>query len=1096
MSCQNISRYYRGLITICAPPKPAILMPITMRFAASVLCLVAFPSALFSQVMRQMTPQDDFSKEAYVLEMLHTRVRFEADGTGSRELTGRIRVQSEAAIHEFGLLRFSYASTFESLNVDYVRVRKPDGTVVVTPASDVQEVDSEVSRQAPMYTDEREKHIAVKALGSGDVLEYHMVWTTHDALASGHFWIADNFLRNGICLDEQIEVDIPKAVPVKFFSGANAPAIKEEGPRRLYTLHHTNLVRAADESEWAWEKGVGNAAPPDILMTSFLSWEELGKWFGGLVAPQVQVTPAIQAKAEELTRGKTSEHEKIQALYEFVSQHFRYIGVSLGQGRYTPHRAEDVLANRYGDCKDKHTLFAALLSAVGIKAYPALISSSIRVDPDVPYPGIFDHVITAIPQGDSYLFLDTTPELAVYGYLLSPLRDKSALVIPSVAAARLVKTPKNPPGVNAEEFHMDASLDSNGTLEGKSRVDSHGDSELILRSAFRATSESQWNELVQRISGGMGFGGTVSGVLAAQPEAVGQPFWFSYSYHRREYSNWKEHQISLPLPPLALPALAEKRKSLAEPVALGSPMELTYEAKVKLPKGMRPVLPRNVNVEEDFASYTATYNFQDGVLSGVRRLKIRVSEIPGSKRAAYSTFLDSMLEDQGHFMPVMGEGEVGGMSGAAGHSDNSEAQKLYDQGYESIQLGAPRAAATALERALRLDPKWVDCWLLLGNVHMMASQIDQGIQAYEKAVSLDPGNMTSRRILATALTVAHRNRQAIGEWQDLLLFTPKDTFVLEKLRALLLEERRYKEALVYLNKAEEEHGDVPEIQLQLGEAYLNASDEEKAMAHFHKALELDGSAAMLNSVAYSLAESKRDLNDALHYAEEAVKETAEQSAKGDFQDSSNFGLMGSLAAEWDTLGWVKFRLGDYEGAAKYLESAWSVMQALAIGDHLGQVYEKLGKKQQAAQAYAMVLNTLGPNGDPTLRQRMTANLTSLAAEGVKPKKDVGGDLNAMGVYRVSTIKEWGGGYKLATFGIALTKAQGTPLVWFLNGADELKDSAANLAKIKFKISFPDDGPTRVVQHGMLSCSEASKSCTLVMLPVATRVPPSGAPQIY
>jgi hypothetical protein len=59
-------------------------MPITMPFAVSVLCLVAFPSALFSQVMRQMTPQDDFSKEAYVLEMLHTRVRFEADGRGSR----------------------------------------------------------------------------------------------------------------------------------------------------------------------------------------------------------------------------------------------------------------------------------------------------------------------------------------------------------------------------------------------------------------------------------------------------------------------------------------------------------------------------------------------------------------------------------------------------------------------------------------------------------------------------------------------------------------------------------------------------------------------------------------------------------------------------------------------------------------------------------------------------------------------------------------------------------------------------------------------------------------------------------------------------
>jgi hypothetical protein len=121
----------------------------------------------------------------------------------------------------------------------------------------------------------------------------------------------------------------------------------------------------------------------------------------------------------------------------------------------------------------------------------------------------------------------------------------------------------------------------------------------------------------------------------------------------------------------------------------------------------------------------------------------------------------------------------------------------------------------------------------------------------------------------------------------------------------------------------------------------------------------------------------------------------------------------------------------------------------------------------------------------------------LAAQGVNGSKDAAGDLSAARSYRVNTIKEWGGGYKTATFGIALTKAQGAPLVWFLNGADELKESAAELSKIKFKISFPDDGPTRVVQRGMLSCSEASKNCTLVLLPVAMpRVIAAGTTQIY
>ena len=65
---------------------------------------------------------------------------------------------------------------------------------------------------------------------------------------------------------------------------------------------------------------------------------------------------------------------------------FRYISISFGAGRYRPHSAEEVLANQYGDCKDKHTLFAALLKAAGIQAWPALIGVGVKFDSSVPSP--------------------------------------------------------------------------------------------------------------------------------------------------------------------------------------------------------------------------------------------------------------------------------------------------------------------------------------------------------------------------------------------------------------------------------------------------------------------------------------------------------------------------------------------------------------------------------------------------------------------------------------------------------------------------------------------------------------------------------------
>jgi transglutaminase-like putative cysteine protease len=75
------------------------------------------------------------------------------------------------------------------------------------------------------------------------------------------------------------------------------------------------------------------------------------------------VTPQIRSIAEAITKGKTTDDEKLRAIYEYASERIRYIGIDLGAGRYTPHAAEEVLANRYGDCKDKHTLFGAIRSA-------------------------------------------------------------------------------------------------------------------------------------------------------------------------------------------------------------------------------------------------------------------------------------------------------------------------------------------------------------------------------------------------------------------------------------------------------------------------------------------------------------------------------------------------------------------------------------------------------------------------------------------------------------------------------------------------------------------------------------------------------------
>jgi len=927
--------------------------------------------------------KSEFSDEPYVIEHLKNSIRFEADGKGQRELTLRVRVQSESAVREFGLLVYPYMASFESLDVVEVRVRKPDGTEVQTPASEIQEVDSAVSRVAPMYTDEREKHIAVKALSVGDLLEAHLKWDIHDPIAKGHFWYDHNFYKAGICLDEELQFNVPKSVSVKL-SGMDSTTIsKDDGDRHIYVFHSSHLQKEKEKPKEEeipdWEKNFHGIAPPAVRLTSFSSWAEVGAWYGELQKSKVEVTPRIQSMSDELTKGKTSEREKIQAIYEFVASRFRYIGIDFGAGRYTPHSAEDVLTNRYGDCKDKHTLFAALLQAAGIRAYPVLVSVGYKIDPALPSASLFNHVITAIPQGGSYLFLDTTPEVAPFGLLLAQERDRQTLVVPAGSPATLVNTPADPPVPNGETFRMDASLDFSGTLDGKVRIEDHGDNEVILRMAYRNTPQNRWTELMQSISKAMGFGGTVSDVAAAQPERTAAPFWLNYSYHRTDYSDWKDHQISLPFPPIFLPDLNAAQKKSKEPLPLGSPQEVNYESSIKLPEGIQPTFPSSgVDRKTDFAEYRSTYTFENGVLRGTRYLIIKAREVPGTERAAYSEFVKALQEDTWRMIALNGDFEA-----------NSPVQK---------------------SRAL-------------------------------------------------------------------------------------LREGKTAEVIELLEKETANGSENPEVELVLGSAYLRVSDEAKAAAQFEKLISDQAAPAILNDVAYEYAKANRRLNEALDYATRAVAGTSAETLKPTLESATpaDYMRMKALAAHWDTLGWVNFRLGKTETAQRYVEASWSLWQRAIIGEHLVEVYERLGKKKEADQVCRMALAAPGLSDELDTKEKLLAaqkriGLTRpdtgfVSTKSYRPPSSAGIDLSEMRATKVPSGVQLLDGTKSAIFAIAIGNGAGPAEAQFVSGDNALQPEAKFLKKGAYQPIFPDEAHVRILRKGLLSCSKYTKDCTFVTFPV-------------
>src|ERR1700687_2683842 len=191
-----------------------------------------------------------YLEESFVIEQMHSYYRFEADGTGRKETKARIRVQSEAGVQQWGQLQEGYNSANERVEIPYVRVLKEDGSVVKAGDDAVQDLSAPIEREAPVYTDYRQKHITVPGLRPGEVLEYDMVTVIHTPLAAGQFWADYDFDKNNIMLDEELDVDVPSNRPIKLKNKSGLdPKIIEANGRRIYHWTSSHLIREDDEKD-------------------------------------------------------------------------------------------------------------------------------------------------------------------------------------------------------------------------------------------------------------------------------------------------------------------------------------------------------------------------------------------------------------------------------------------------------------------------------------------------------------------------------------------------------------------------------------------------------------------------------------------------------------------------------------------------------------------------------------------------------------------------------------------------------------------------------------------------------------------------------
>lgn len=262
-----------------------------------------------------------------------------------------------------------------------------------------------------------------------------------------------------------------------------------------------------------------------------------------------------------------------------------------------------------------------------------------------------------------------------------------------------------------------------------------------------------------------------------------------------------------------------------------------------------------------------------------------------------------------------------------------------------LTLRRPKEAAETYRAAVGIDPKDADAHFGLGRALAASGDLVGALAECETAAKLAPGNPLPRLAAADLQLRLERPDKALAVYEDLLKAKPDLVPALLGKGDAYLAKRDTANALTAYRAAATAAPKAAVPQLRLGMLLQALKRPDEAEIAYLAAIAADPNlAAAYNNLAWMSAERGRRLDEALKWAQQAVK------------------LNPAEPQYLDTLGWVHRARRETDRALAALEKASQMKPQLAtILVHLGVVYEDKGRRKDALAAYQQALKLNQPS---------------------------------------------------------------------------------------------------------------------------------------
>ncbi len=149
---------------------------------------------------------------------------------------------------------------------------------------------------------------------------------------------------------------------------------------------------------------------PRIEASEYKNWVEVEAWGKQVFDFNEYASPMVKKVIDTLINKNENIGTQVLKICRFVQNDIRYLGIETGINSHKPHKPDEVIKQRYGDCKDKAQLLSCMLNEINIKAYPNLINTvnGESIGQYLPSPLVFNHVTSFVEMPFKPFFLDPT----------------------------------------------------------------------------------------------------------------------------------------------------------------------------------------------------------------------------------------------------------------------------------------------------------------------------------------------------------------------------------------------------------------------------------------------------------------------------------------------------------------------------------------------------------------------------------------------------------------------------------------------------------------------------------------------------------------